>query len=152
MAIGREAIYAALFELLTQKLVAPAGPFAFAARRYRPASQTGTANFPALYLIRGREEYRRELLYGPATVALQAQLRIQSVIGEDPNAVTETQMNDLADAVEDVVENYGGPLGTQTLSGLVQVIQIKGAQLIADASGMGRYSEQTVVIEMMTTH
>jgi hypothetical protein len=152
MAIGREAIYAALFELLTANLLAPAGPFAFAARRYRPASQTGTANFPAFYLIRGREEYRRELLYGPATVVLQAHVRIQSVIGDDPNAVTETQMNNLADAVENVIENYGGELGTHTLGGLVQVIQIKGAQLIADASGMARYSEQTVVIEMMTNH
>jgi hypothetical protein len=152
VAIGRELIYSALFELLQQNLLAPVGPFNFASRRYRPASQTGAANFPAFYLIRGREEYRRELLYGPATVVLQAQVRIQSISGEDPNAVTETVMNNLADAVENVIENYGGPLGTQTLSGLVQVIQIKGAQLIADASGMGRYSEQTVVIEMMTTH
>jgi hypothetical protein len=152
MAIGRELIYSALFDLLQQNLLAPAGPFAFGSRRYRPASQTGTSNFPAFYLIRGREDYRRDVLYGPATVRLTAHVRIQSVIGDDPNAVTETQMNHLADAVENVIENYGGTLGTHTLSGLVQVIQMKGTQLIVDASGMGRFSEQTVVIEMMTNH
>ncbi|GEM_PF-5114651 len=152
MAIGREKIYVALFDLLTQNLLAPAGPFAFASRRYRPASQTGTANFPAFYLIRGREEYRRELLYGPATVVLRAHVRIQAANGDDPNAVTETQMNELVDAVENVIENYSGRLGTHALGGLVQVIQMKYVQPLVDASGMGRFSEQTVVIEMMTNH
>lgn len=127
MAIGREAIYVALFNQLqtlaaqtnpaAEGTITAAGqvvlpkvampPFQFADRRYRPVGDA-LVKYPALMLVEAGERYKRDVLGAPAAVTLVAYGVLQSAIGTDPNAIDATEINNLADAFEDAVETGAG--------------------------------------------
>jgi hypothetical protein len=154
-ALGREAIYSALFAQLQAKLDASnGGPFKFMSRRYSPPGSLPSSQYPALFLVEQGEMYERNRLFLPVRVTLLAHAVIQSLIGADPNSTPATEINNLADALETAVttpDNLNGAR-TTTLSQLVQAAYINGRenQLIASASQM--YSEQDAEIEMIISH
>lgn len=125
-------------------------PFAIAARRKVALGQAGLANYPALYLIEVGEEYTRQLMFGPPKVAFISHVQLESATGTDPSSVSASEINNLADVVEDAVE---GPLpGTDNLGGLVMVSRINGREVVDVASGSGRWTIQILEVETIVTH
>ncbi len=152
-AIGREAIYAALFAQLNATLLsANGGPFNYSSRRYQPLGSLSTSQYPAFFLVERGEMYDRKHLWAPAKVSLLAHVVIQSAIGIDPNVVTATEVNDLADAVESAV---GVPSWTKQptpLLGLVQIAWINGREIVVPGSIKQQYSEQDLEVELILPH
>lgn len=148
--LGREEIYAAFFKVMEAELLAPTGPMSFMSRRYRPPGQLGQSQYPAMFLTEVGEEYDRSVLYAPASVKLFAHATIQTVNGNDPNAITATEVNNLADAVENAVSSTAKKTGQTILEGLVQEAWINGRQAQVIASSSARYSEQVIAIEIIT--
>jgi len=125
-------------------------PFAIASRRKFALGQAGIANYPALYLIEVGEEYTRQLMFGPPKVTFISHVQLESATGTDPNSVSASEINNLADVVEDAVE---GPLpGTDNLGGLVMVSRINGREVVDVASGSGRWTIQILEVETIVTH
>ncbi|MDE2100861.1 MAG: hypothetical protein KGL39_26680 [Patescibacteria group bacterium] len=149
MSLGRESIYSSFFNLLKSQLIAPTGPFFFGSRRYRPPGQLGQAQYPAFFLTEVGEDYDRSVLYAPANVKLFAHITIQTINGNDPNAITATEINDMADAVEDAVSAAATETGQNILNGKVQEAWINGRQAQVIASISARYSEQVMGVEIV---
>lgn len=148
VAIGREAIYEALFQTLTQSLVSLNGPFKFASRRRMPMSQITTDNAPAFFLTEEGEVYDRSVLTAPTKVTLLAHVHIIAIIN-DPLEVPAFTMNDLADAVETAVTTGIMSTSQQILNGLVQEAWINSRQVQSIATLESRYSEQDILIEVV---
>jgi hypothetical protein len=148
-ALGREAIYAAFFEVIAGKLLAPAGQFNYGSRRYRTLGQLGGSQYPAFFMTEVGEDYDRSVQYAPAKVSLFAHVTIQTADGVDPQAITATALNDLADAVEVAVTFSATQTGQTTLNGRVQEAWVNGRQVTTPASSTGRYSEEVMAVEMV---
>ena len=178
MSIAREQIYFALFDqlqalsaavnpdmsqtatpYLNPKVAAP--PFMWADRRYRGLGKLGKNQYPALMMLERGEVYDRELIFGPAKVTLVAHIVVQTVFGEDPNAITATDLNNLFDAIENCIET--GP-AAQFQSGnnklgpnpdgsgpLVDVVRVSGREVMYDGSLASRWSEGTMEVEIIAT-
>lgn len=163
MSQHRELIYSTLFQQLVDYLLAgtpgrsngaiwTAGssptlvsPFLTGGRRKQPLGSLAANQYPAFWLIERGEQYRRTLMGGPANITLISYVQIETMAGADPNSASATQLNNLADAVEDAVE---GPLsGTNQLDGLVLQSWISGREVITLASGPGTWSIQLMEIE-----
>ncbi len=148
--IGREAIYGRFFEYLKAQLHdAPRAPFRYCSRRYRPPGQQGQEAYPLFYAVGAGEEYDRTSLYLPAKVTLFAHITIQTLDGNDPDVITETELNDLADATEDAITAVSSATGQSILGGLVQEAWINGRQTHNPATSSGRFSEQIIAVELI---
>ena len=121
MSLGRETIYAALFnELQTQcgstnpdaaalaaavnipllpKVLAPT--FVFGSRRPQVLGKLPLDQYPALQMLEKGERYDRPMMRGPAVITLIAHVHIQTASGQDPNAIPAIDANNFADIVED---------------------------------------------------
>ena len=91
MALGREAIYSALFSQIGALLVAPAGPFNYAGRRPVSMSMLAAEQYPAFVLVERGEDYDRHDLYAPARVTLYANLFIYSMFGDVPDEMARNE-------------------------------------------------------------
>lgn len=148
--IGREAIYGRFFAYLKAQLHDAANaPFRYCNRRYRPPGQQSQEAYPLFYSVGAGEEYDRATLYVPAKVTLFAHITIQTLDGDDPEVVTETELNNLADAVEDAITAVASDTGQSILGGLVQEAWINGRQTHNPATSSGRYSEQIIAVELI---
>lgn len=147
--LGRERIYAGLFKVLELQLLAPNGTFKFGSRRYRTVGSLGAEQYPAFFLTEVGEEYDRSELYRPAKVTLFSHITIHTSNGDDPTAITATQVNDLADEVEEAVTALALPTAQSTLNGLVQEAWLNGRQAQVIASSPSRYSEQVLGLEIV---
>jgi len=112
MALGREAIYSALFSQISVLLLVPDGPFNYAGRRPVSMSTLAAEQYPAFVLMEKGEEYDRSRLFTPTKVTLRADLFIYSLQGEVPDESDVSVLNGLADAVEDAVQ-VGRPRRTR---------------------------------------
>lgn len=155
--LNREAVYAALFSGLIAQLDAKnGGPFATTSRRYWQSGTMPPEQLPALFFVEAGEIYDRAMLHGPLKVTLVVNLTIQSMLGLDPEAVSATEVNNLADAVDAAVTglspSYGSPSkGINTLGGLVGDAFLTGRQVDMISSGPKRFSMQTMQMWVITT-
>lgn len=149
MAVGREAIYQAVFDQLNSVLlVANGGPFRFSSRRYAPVGTLGSGSYPAFFLTEMGEDYDRSVLFRPANVTLFAHVIIQTR-EQAKNVITATEVNNLADAVEDALLAFVQTTGQNTLNGLVQEAWINSRQIQAIASIKAEFSEQDLTVEIV---
>ena len=152
MALGRELIYSTLFEQLKQVLLYPAGPFNYMGRRPVPISKLGLEFYPALILVESTEEYQRSVLYAPAKVILGVVGIIQSYEGAEQTEANVTELNDLADAVEDAIQDYCTSTAQNILGGLVQQAWIEGRQVVVSGAWPEKWSEQFMGIKIVLPH
>jgi hypothetical protein len=152
MALGREAIYSALFAQLAALLVWPLGPFNYAGRRPVSMGTIAAEQYPAFVLVEKGENYDRSRLFAPAKVTLLADLFIYSLQGEVPDESDVAALNMLADAVEDAVQAACGPTAQNTLGGLVQEAWILGRQVVTPGSYAQRQSEQVMSLAVTLPH
>lgn len=156
MALGREAIYSAMYAQLQAILLMTAtptpGPFQFSARRPVTDSGLGAEQYPAFFFIEQGEAYDRSVTFRPAKVSLFARLSCVSLQGDVDDESNVTQLNNLADAVEDAVQNACGPTAQNTLGGLVQQAWINHRNLTITGSRPQRMSKQDFSIEMVLPH
>ncbi|HEY2446246.1 MAG TPA: hypothetical protein VGI20_10965 [Rhizomicrobium sp.] len=139
---SREAIYAALFEL-----VGGASPFRTATRRIKDYSAIDQATQPALLQVELGEKWNARIGL-PPIVTLSARLFVYCE-ENDPTEPVSTQMNALLDAVTNALAPDLPPHGPfrQTLGGLVQHAGIAGE--IAIAEGLSGQSEAVIPIEIL---
>ena len=152
MALGREQIYATLFEQLQQVLLYPVGPFKYMGRRPVPLGRLAGEQYPSLILVEMGEDYQRNVLYAPAKVILMVSAIIQNDDGVAPNELNVRALNDLADSVEDALQSYCTPTAQNILNGLVQQAWVEGRQVVITGSYPQRWSEQVMGIKLILPH
>lgn len=137
---SREAIYAALFELVTG-----AATFKTVTRRIREYSDVAQATQPALLLLELGEKWDAPV-GKPPSVVLSSKLFIYCESG-DPSQPVSTQINSLLDAVMTALAPTQWQTYRQTLGGLVSHARIAGQVTIAE--GLSGQSEAIVPIEIL---
>jgi hypothetical protein len=139
---AREAIYAALFSLLSN-----AASFRTATRRIKDYSDVDQATQPALLQVELGEKWNARP-GAPPVVTLAARLFVYCESG-DPSAPVSAQMNALLDAVTAALAPPLLPHGSfrQTLGGLVQHAGIAGEVTIAE--GLSGQSEAVIPLEIL---
>jgi hypothetical protein len=152
MALGREAIYSALFSQISALLLAPAGPFNYAGRRPVPLNTLAPEQYPAFVLVEKGEDYDRGRLFAPAKVTLYADLIIYSMQGNVPDETDVADLNNLADAVENAVQAACGQTAQNTLSGLAQEAWILGRQVATTGAYGQQQSEQIMGVAITLPH
>jgi len=150
MALGREAIYSALYNLLSGKLLAPAGPFVTVSRRLQDAASLTDSAQPALFLNEIGERYEDPLLGGPPKVTLLAQLFIYAMCDYQSDTPA-TDINNLMDSIEDAMTPLPA-LGVLTLGDLVQHAWIEGRITDYVTMAQGRQSVSVIEVAMLATH
>lgn len=150
MALGRENIYVAFFAQLNSILLTSVGgSFAYSSRRYKPLGNAAKELYPVFYLVEDGETYDRSVLFVPAKVILHSSIIIQTVTN-DPKSIPATELNNLADEVENAINSFCGPTAQNILGGLVQEAWINNRQMKIAASIQERWSEQTLMIDLVT--
>lgn len=130
-----EAVYTALFTLLSQATVGGSPAFVSSARRLPAISNVLPAQQPALYFLEGEEEtVERDIGLPVDKYSLAAVVLFQS--SASPGTVASTQMNALRDAVINQIRFFTlGAGGTvvpkqlgepQTLGGIVYHVYVEG--------------------------
>ncbi len=156
MALGREAIYAALFSALQKALLAPAPPgFAQALRRpLNLAAPPLIGTFPAFALVEAGEGYDRPSAFLPARVMLTPSLYIYMMTTvKEPTDTTQTAaFNDLADAVEDAINDLADSTASVTLGGLVQKVRLGGRQVVTPPSEFNAVAAQRFALQIVLPH
>lgn len=139
---AREAIYAALFSLLSG-----AAAFRTASRRIKDYSGVDQATQPALLQVELGEKWNART-GAPPVVTLAARLFLYCE-SNDPTRPVSAQMNGLLDAVTAALAPPMLPHGPfrQTLGGLVQHAGIAGEVTIAE--GLSGQSEAVIPIEIL---
>jgi hypothetical protein len=123
MNVDRETVFQALFDLVSQ-----APGFVTRSRRWVPWSNCPASLQPALYQAQSNQRADEQAATGLTRWTLHAWLMIYNRIGADPAAIPSTPLNQLVDAVENVLQ---APCGEkQTLGGLVTQCSIVGDVLI----------------------
>jgi len=148
MTIDREAIYVALFNLLSNTL---SGSCATIGRRHIMPPDIGPEQQPALFVC-GTGEMRDPKPRGtPGKVTLKATLFLycyDSGINEIPGqeqTLAATQINQLLSTIEDAIEPAHGP---QTLGGLVSHCWIEGETLL-DPGIFGPQAVSMIPVQML---
>lgn len=150
MAIGRETIYAGLFNVLSTSLLSPSGPFVTISRRLQAASQLSRNDMPALFLSEMGERYEQQVLGGPAKVTLLAQLYMYAMCDEQSDTPA-TDINNLSDSIENALAPIPF-LGVQTLGDLVQHAWLEGRISDYIATASGRLSISLFEVSMLVDH
>lgn len=149
--IGREAIYSTFFAYMSNRLLTPTGPFHTASRRRAPVATVQKENVPAFYLVEEGELYDRSVLLAPAKITLMAHIIVVGRYMDDPTLIPAIEINNLADAVEEAVNDVVLPTSQQILGGLVQEAWINSRQIINTGSVQQRFSEQDILVELIVT-
>jgi hypothetical protein len=135
-----EAIYQALFALVSSVTTAQGQKFVTASRRLRHWADTNASDQPAVFQCQGQEDYKtRQGL--PPVVTLNSKLWIYAKIPGDTGAVASSQLNPLKDAVFAAL-NPSPVTGLQTLGGLVYHAWIEGSALTDE----GVLGDQAVIV------
>ncbi|HEX3429544.1 MAG TPA: hypothetical protein VHT03_01550 [Rhizomicrobium sp.] len=139
---AREAIYAALFALLSGAVA-----FQMATRRIKDYADVDQARQPALLQVELGEKWNTRL-GAPPIITLAARIFVYCE-SNDPTAPVSTAMNALLDAVTAAIAPPILPHGPfrQTLGGLVQHAGIAGDITIAE--GLSGQSEAVIPIEIV---
>jgi len=156
MALGREAIYSAFFNQIAPLLLKteqnPGLPFNYGGRRPVPDTQLAEEQYPAFFLLEQGEIYDRSVLFAPARVSLLCNLSVVSLQGEVPDETNVTDLNNLADAVENAIQSACQPTAQLILGGLVQQAWITHRTLVITGSYPQRISKQNFGIEIVLPH
>lgn len=170
--LGREAIYSTLWTSLITLIpnavqqgnlwvaggpLTSAQPIQVGSRRYHLPGQ-GPNTYPRIMLIEKGEIYERTTINMPAIVTLIAHVVIQTADGADQSGITATQINNMADAVEGIVENYPSAVGENQLVSspggppLVFQCRMSGREVVIVSTQVARFSEQDIEVAVIATH
>jgi hypothetical protein len=155
----RETAYAALFARLEELSVGSGGPFVTVSRRYKTWEDTVPAEQPALYLTLGDQEVIQQRGLPPVwRLWASAWVYCRS---EDPELAPAVQLNDLIDAVNDLLVQRddedpaeAGPFTAAgafatTLGGAVSYARV-GMPVVTDEGFEGDQGVARIHIEMLT--
>lgn len=139
--MSREAIYAALFELLSG-----AASFNTASRRLRHWSDVAAAEQPALFMVQKRETAARRRGLPPRWTLLVDVF----VYAHAPDELTPpaTVLNPLLDAIEAALAPDNAASNLQTLGGLAEHVSISGA-VETDEGVLGGQTVAILPIEIL---
>ena len=170
--IGRETIASAFFGQLLALLpnyqqagnlyiaaegqLTQAQPIALASRRYWLPGQ-GPNQYPRLMMLEKGEMYDRSGYNLPAIVTLIYHVIIQTADGGDQGILTATLLNDVADSVEGIVENYPSFVGSNQLNmpngqPLVAQSRMDGREVIYISSQSARFSEMDIEVSVLVPY
>jgi hypothetical protein len=143
--MSREAIQAALFDLLTVGGAAlPA--IRLASRRLKPPQEVGAGNCPALFQI-----YKGETVEWTAMQPRKRVMHLDLVLyahSGDKSFPTSSLLGPLLDAIEQAL-CAGDPVRVQTLNGLARRVTING-RIETDEGLLGEYAYAIVPIDILT--
>jgi hypothetical protein len=149
MIFPREQIYSALFSLLQNALLAPAGPFKTVSRRWQDPTQISPADRPALYQVE-REELASTAVNGlPASWKITADLVLYTAGDTEPSAIPSSELNSLLDSVESAIRSATPGLA-QSLGGKVSHCRIDGKIEIVE-NVQGSMALAVVPVQIVTT-
>ena len=153
MAIQRERIYSALFDLLTPMGPEGVGPqiFQFVSRRVVPVSKLTPQMQPALFMVESGEEWRQEHLRMPPVVLLYADLYCLQRFDSRSTTAPSIVINGLMDQLDDALNPLPG-IGAQILGGLVQRAWVEGSITEYFPSTDSMQSMTVLRISIMTNH
>jgi len=119
----REQVATALFALLLTS-----GNYVTSSRRLQTIDQVGPLDKPALFMVEHKEQHAKGKNITPAIRTMDVDVFIFISVGQDPNVVPMTALNNLIDAIDPVSGGVlaPGPNGQQTLGGLVTNCYIDG--------------------------
>jgi hypothetical protein len=120
---AREDVMTALATLLSSTLT-PLGLKSLSRRLVKPESIT-SAQSPCAFLVEMTDDYQRQSPALPPTRHMLADLYLYNDIGDDPNAIPSTPINQMLDAL-DVALKPTDPSQRLTLNGLVEYVLIEG--------------------------
>lgn len=148
MTTQREQIYAALFALLQNSLLAPAGAFKTVSRRWQDPSQISPADRPALYQVQKDELARTSVIGVPIAWKVGVDLVLYTAGDAEPNVIQSTELNNLLDAVEVAVQSAAPGLG-QTLGRQVIYCRIDGkVEIVENVQGTMAMAVVPITIEI----
>jgi hypothetical protein len=143
--MSREAIQAALFDLLTANETGVLD-VKTASRRLKIPQDVGAGNCPALFQI-----YKGETVEWTGMHPLKRIMHLELVLyvhSGDKSFPTSSLLNPLLDALEDSF-GAGDPAGVQTLGGLARRVSING-RIDTDEGLLGEYAYAIVPVEILT--
>jgi len=150
VALGRAAIWSALFGLLSPSLLTSSGgPFVTVSRRARNYAQVGPNEQPALYLLQRRETADQTRRGVPTIWHLHASIYIYArneLDGAGAGSGGSDVLNPLLDAVENALYPFPSPGQVVTLGGLVSRVFIDGEVEVDE----GNVDNQAVAIIPVT--
>lgn len=142
MLSGREAIYSALFDLVSN-----VPGLVTKSRRLKHWDDVAAEMQPALFQAQKTQAAQPRPQGTPAKWTLRAELFLYVNSGQDPEAVPATQLNDFMDAIEAALAP--SPVsGLQTLGGLVQHCWISG-EVLTDEGTLGPQAVAIIPIEIL---
>lgn len=134
-AFGREAVYAALEATLAKALTSGTPALAVTvSRKAQHYSDVPAENMPAVFILqKGEQAVRKRGL--DAKVTLQAVLLVYTVGSDDPGVAASTQINNILDTLDNVLDPDALPGNTQQLGlpGVVEHAWIEGKVEIFEA-------------------
>jgi len=119
MAINREAIYSALFSL-----VSGLPGFVTKARRFKHWADVDPSMQPALFMVQKTETFEQNTKM-PSKITMRCELYMYHNVGGDENAVAATVLNPLLDQITNILMPNPA-VGEQTLGGLVERCRVEG--------------------------
>lgn len=140
----REAIQAALFDLLTDERAGVAG-LVLASRRLKAPQDVGPGNCPALFQI-----YRGETVEWSGTQPLKRIMHLELVLyvhSGDKSFPTSSLLSPMLDSI-DLAFGAGDPGSVQTLGGLAKRVTING-KIDTDEGLLGEYAYAIVPVEIL---
>ncbi len=143
--MSREAIQAALFDLLTAN-GAGVADFKIASRRLKAPQDVGAGNCPALFQI-----YKGETVEWTGMQPLKRIMHLELVLyahSGDKSFPTSSLLNPMLDAIEQVF-GANDPGSVQTLGGLARRVTING-KIDTDEGLLGEYAYAIVPVEILT--
>ena len=143
--MSREAIQAALFDLLTANGTG-VPELRLASRRLKSPQDVGPGNCPALFQI-----YKGETVEWTGMQPLKRIMHLELVLyvhSGDKSFPTSSLLNPMLDAIEQAF-GAGDPASLQTLGGLARRVTING-KIDTDEGLLGEYAFAIIPVEILT--
>ena len=145
----RESIAAALFALLQGAKVGGSSPFTTMTRSARVWSDTGPDQMPALLLIHTGEQATQQGPFGLTRWKMNFDCLIYLRRDAGPDATFDTQLNNILDAIDSVMQSTPDQGQRQTLGGLVTHAWIEG-EILIDPGILDQQAAILIPIKVLT--
>ena len=137
----RETVFVALFNLLQSST-----SFVTASRRLQHWTDVPAIQQPALFVAQ-KDEDRMAMTNQPFRLKLNADIYVYTNSGGQPGVTPSTQMNNILDAVDAALLQYGGR-ENQTLGGIVSYCRVSG-KTQTDEGVLGDQAVAIIPIEIL---
>lgn len=143
----REQIYATLWDRIADRASVLAN-FITTGRFLRPITELATSQMPALFLVEHGEQWVKAGKGIDAKRTLQCSIVAYAWTPAQSELYPSTLLNDLMDAIDDVIENPGTPDNAVTLGGTVAHVYIEGEVKIIEGQLSSGENASVLVVPM----